>query len=319
MNTFSGTHDFNPRDLGDPGSREYMTTVRQTMKSFRSSLIQCKNEPTSIENDLVFECLRNEARYFINTEPLLASQMFRCVLNPDSFSDAMSYVLANALTSEFMQGIDLLELCKSAFLEDSNLESAVREDLLAAVERNPAAAGFLDVFLYSKGFHAIQSYRVAHHLWKRGLCPSALIMQAQMSKCFQVDIHPAAKLGCGLFLDHATCVVIGETAVVGNNVSLMQHVTLGGVGRLASKRHPTIRNGVLVAAGASIFGNITVGEESQVGACSQVFSNVHDGVTVVGVPAKPVDSNVSKSAFLPSLILEEGNPNSNCILHSDRQ
>jgi len=302
--------------LGMPGTPKYLEAIRkgdsgralvESARACREHTRASKDSGGSGENkpvpmyDLVWDALRNEARHFINTEPLLASHMFSCVLNHRSIGDAACYVLATALSSELMPGIDLLGVCHQALVSDASIEASIRDDLLAAVARNPASLGFLDEFLYSKGFHALQAYRVAHALWSTGRRPAALFLQRQISSNLQVDIHPAAVLGAGVFLDHATGVVIGETTVVGNDVTLLQNVTLGGVGRKATKRHPTVRDGVLMAAGASVLGDVHVGQDAQVGACSLVFSHVNASETVLGVPAKPVKDSACASMFLPAL------------------
>lgn len=190
-----------------------------------------------------------------------------------------------------------------AFESDPELGIAVRQDLLAVEERDSACHKLSVPFLHFKGFHALQTYRVANWLWRQGRQSLALFFQNRMSSEFDVDIHPAARLGQGIMLDHATGLVIGETAVVGNNVSILQSVTLGGTGKEDGDRHPKIGNGVLISAGAKILGNITVGDGAKVGAGSVVLDHVPPHVTVAGVPAKIVGRPASKS---PALEMDQG-------------
>lgn len=182
---------------------------------------------------------------------------------------------------------------------DPEYARIVRLDLLAFMERDPACVRFIDPLLYFKGFHALQAYRIAHQLWNSGRIPLAYHLQSQVSKELQVDIHPAAKIGGGAFLDHATGIVIGETAVIGNNVSMLHHVTLGGSGKKHGQRHPHLGDGVLVGAGATILGNVKVGDGAQIGACSLVLEDIPEGSTVVGVPAKVVSGR--RGTAVPAL------------------
>jgi serine O-acetyltransferase len=178
----------------------------------------------------------------------------------------------------------------------------VERDMLAVMERDPACVRFIDCLCYYKGFHALQAYRIAHALWKAGRIAVAYHLQAQVSKELQVDIHPAAVIGPGAFFDHATGVVIGETAVIGRNVSMLHHVTLGGSGKKHGVRHPQIGDDVLIGAGATILGAVRVGDGAQIGACSLVLEDIPESATVVGVPAKVVsrgDPNAKK--VLPAL------------------
>jgi serine O-acetyltransferase len=179
--------------------------------------------------------------------------------------------------------------------DDSSLGQAVRADLSAVFERDPACNAYIEAFLYFKGFHAIQCYRVGHWLWTQNRQPMALFFQSRISELFDVDIHPAARLGRGIMIDHATGVVIGETAVVEDDVSMLHGVTLGGTGKETGDRHPKIRRGVLLSMGAKVLGNIEIGEYSRVGAGSVVLKSVPAGCTAVGVPAKLVNCAGSKN------------------------
>ncbi|KAA8491811.1 Serine acetyltransferase [Porphyridium purpureum] len=270
-------------DFGTPGTAGYIRNVRSRGSCFRKCLVACRKDTSN--RDVVWDALRNEAFHYIQMEPLLSSQIFSAVVNQKSIGSAISYILANQLASELLSSVDLHMMSLEVILDDPQIACQVREDLLAEVLQNPACEGFLSVLLHSKGFHALQAYRVSHHLWNAGFIPAALMLNLQIANYFQVDIHPAAKVGSYVFIDHATCVVIGETAVVGNGVSLLQHVTLGGVGRSAAKRHPTIEDGVLIAAGATILGDVRVGTGAKISSCSLVLNDVPAKATAMGVPA----------------------------------
>lgn len=230
-----------------------------------------------------------EARQAAEGEPLLASFLFATVLNHRSLHNALAFHLANKLASPAMPSTMLMRLFLDTIDSDPSFCENVRLDLLAVMERDPACTRFIDALLYFKGFHALQAYRVAHSLWKQGRIPLAYHLQSQVSKELQVDIHPAAVIGPGAFFDHATGVVIGETAVIGKNVSMLHHVTLGGSGKKHGDRHPKLGDGVLVGAGATILGNVSVGEGAQIGACSLVLEDIPPHSTVVGVPTKVVN------------------------------
>ena len=175
-----------------------------------------------------------------------------------------------------------------ALAEDSTIGEATRADLQAVRDRDCACCGYATPFLYYKGFHALQAHRVAHWLWQQGRKPLALFFQNRISVEFGVDIHPAARIGRGIMLDHATGVVIGETATVGDDVSIMQGVTLGGTGKESGDRHPKVGSGVLISAGATILGNIHIGDGAMIAAGSVVLHEVPPHTAVAGVPAKVV-------------------------------
>lgn len=232
--------------------------------------------------------MQAEARDAAEGEPLLASFLFSTVINHATLNAALAFHLANRLASPAMPSTMLMRLFKECMDGDLPFCEAVRRDLLAVMERDPACTRFIDAFLYFKGFHALQAHRVAHILWNQRRVPLAYHLQSQVSKELQVDIHPAASIGPGVFFDHATGIVIGETAVVGSDVSMLHHVTLGGSGKTHGERHPKIGNGVLVGAGATLLGSVNVGDGAQIGACSLVLEDIPDRATVVGVPAKVV-------------------------------
>jgi serine O-acetyltransferase len=182
----------------------------------------------------------------------------------------------------------LREVMEEAMAGDAGIGGAVRADLLAVRARDPACGGLTIPLLFFKGFHALQAYRIAHWLWREGREPLALYMQNIISQTFGVDIHPAARIGRGIMMDHASGVVIGETAVVEDDVSILQQVTLGGTGNEVGDRHPKVRAGVLIGAGSKILGNVEIGEGAKIGAGSVVLEDVPPHTTVAGVPAKVV-------------------------------
>ncbi len=239
-------------------------------------------------SDPVWDRIREETRGHAADEPILASHLHATILNHETLECALSFHLASQLDSATAPALLLREVMLEAFRKDPGICEAVRADLLAVVERDSACQELYVPFLYFKGFHSLQTHRVAHWLWKNGRAPLALFLQNRVSTQFGVDIHPAARLGHGIMLDHATGLVIGETAVVGNNVSILQSVTLGGTGKDEGDRHPKIGNGVLISAGAKILGNIRVGDGAKVGAGSVVLDEVPPHTTVAGVPAKIV-------------------------------
>jgi serine O-acetyltransferase len=229
-----------------------------------------------------------EARREAEHEPVLVSFLFSSVLRHKNLEDALGVILANKLQTQDVPAILLRDLIGEALDADASIRAAIRADLLAARTRDPAARGYAQPFLYFKGFHAIQAYRVAHYLWGHGRHALAAHLQNRVSEAFGVDIHPAARIGSGVLVDHGTSVVIGETAVVEDNVSMLHEVTLGGTGKETGDRHPKVRRGVLLGAGAKILGNIEIGQGAKVGAGSVVLKDVPPHATVAGVPARIV-------------------------------
>ena len=240
------------------------------------------------EIDRVWERIRQETATEAEGEPILASFFHATILNHDSLETALSFHLANKLDSPTAAALLLREVIEEALEKDASIRRAIRCDLQAVEERDSACTTLAVPFLYFKGFHALQTHRIAHWLWQQGRHSLALFFQNRMSVVFGVDIHPAAQLGYGLMLDHATGLVIGETTVIGNNVSIHQSVTLGGTGKEGGDRHPKVGDGVLISAGAKILGNICIGEGAKVGAGSVVLHAVPPHTTVAGVPAKVV-------------------------------
>ena len=240
------------------------------------------------ETDTVWSRLRAEVVKMAESEPMLASYLHATVLNHKTLEDSLSYLLASRLSSAYLSSMSLREVTDEAFSAAPEIRTAIRRDLTAVVERDPAARGMAQPFLHYKGFHALEACRVAHWLWTEGRQPLALYLQNRISEVFAVDIHPAARIGKGILIDHGTGVVIGETAVVGDDVSMLHEVTLGGTGKETGDRHPKVGNGVLIGAGAKILGNVRIGDGAKIGAGSVVLDDVPPHVTVAGVPAKAV-------------------------------
>lgn len=234
----------------------------------------------------VWAALRNEAQHISATEPSLASILNAVILRHRSFDEALSYQLARKLGDQELRAMSLRETAEEAFESDPSIVQAAELDMRAVFERDPACKGYVQPLLYFKGYLALQSHRVAHWLWTQGREHLALYLQSRVSELFQVDTHPAAPFGKGVFIDHGTGIVIGETARVGDNVSIMHGVNLGGTGAERGDRHPKIGNGVLLGAYCKVLGNIKVGDNAKIGAGSVVTKDVPAGCTAVGIPAK---------------------------------
>ena len=238
--------------------------------------------------DPVWAHLRREAEEIVQREAELAAFVMSTVLNHDSLEAAVVHRIAARLDHEVMPAELIAQTFEAAVTEEPSIGEAFRADLAAVADRDPVCLRFIEPLLYFKGFHAIQTHRLAHWLWGKGRQDFALYLQSRSSEVFQTDIHPAARIGKGIFLDHATGLVVGATAVVEDNVSMLQDVTLGGTGKERGDRHPKIRQGVLISAGAKILGNIEVGQCARVAAGSVVLHPVPRNTTVAGVPARVV-------------------------------
>ena len=246
-------------------------------------------------SDELWQQLRTEAEQVVQQEPLLASYVHARVLNHDSLESALSFILANKLSDDVMPVVTVLELFDNAFSNSPQIIDFAACDIRAVYERDAAISSYLPVILYLKGFLSIQVHRLAHFLWGNQRKELALFIQSRNSEVFGVDIHPACIIGKGIMFDHATGIVIGETSGIEDNVSILQQVTLGGTGNEQGDRHPKIRSGVMVSAGASVLGNIEIAEGAKIGAGSVVLSNVAAHTTVVGVPARVVGKQTSES------------------------
>ncbi|QPM89916.1 serine O-acetyltransferase [Pseudooceanicola algae] len=240
------------------------------------------------ELDPVWDRILREARLAIAEEPLLGGMVHSTILHHPSMERALAYRIAMKLASDEMSGQILREICDEAFAADPAILASARADIVAINERDPACHRFLQPLLYFKGFQAVQAYRVGHWLWNEGRRDLSYFFQMRSSEVFGVDIHPAAKIGKGIMIDHAHSIVVGETAVVGDNVSMLHSVTLGGTGKEEEDRHPKIGNGVLIGAGAKVLGNIEIGHCSRIAAGSVVLHPVPACKTVAGVPARIV-------------------------------
>lgn len=262
-------------------------------------------KPISVvaEKDQIWQTIRKETFEQTESEPALASFFHATILNHETLEAALSFHLANKLANPAISALQIREIIENSIARDSCISEAVRADIRAVYERDSACDSYALPFLYFKGFHALQAYRVAHCLWNSGRRSLAYFLQSHIALMFGVDIHPAARIGKGIMLDHATGIVIGETTVVDDDVSIMQGVTLGGTGKEAGDRHPKIRRGVLISAGAKILGNIEIGEGAKIGAGSVVLDRVPPHTTVVGVPAKAVGHPKSQS---PALDMNHG-------------
>lgn len=238
--------------------------------------------------DPIWERVRNEAEDIVRREPELASFIFASVLHHDRLEDAVVHRVAERLDHAALSGDLIRQTYEDALRDQPDIGNAFRADMVAVFDRDPATSRFIDPLLYYKGFHAIQTHRLAHWLFGKGRKDFALYLQSRASAVFQTDINPAAKIGRGIFLDHATGLVVGETAVIDDDVSILHGVTLGGTGKEHEDRHPKIRRGVMIGAGAKILGNIEVGHCARIAAGSVVLKSVPHNMTVAGVPAKVV-------------------------------
>lgn len=246
----------------------------------------------------IWQSIREEAQELVNHEPMLASFFHATILKHNNLGSSLSYILANKLANPIMPAIALKEIIEEAYQADPQIIASAACDIDAVRTRDPAVDKWTTPLLYLKGYHALQSYRVTHYLWTQGRQALAVYLQNEISVAFDVDIHPAARVGCGIMFDHATGIVVGETAVIENDVSILQGVTLGGTGKEHGDRHPKIREGVMIGAGAKILGNIEVGKYAKIGANSVVLQPVPDHATAAGVPARIIgQSSAQKPAF----------------------
>jgi serine O-acetyltransferase len=236
----------------------------------------------------VWETLKREADDVIKSEPLLASYVYACVLNHPNFEASLSFILSNKIADNVMPAMAIRELFENAYKRCPDVINNAKHDIRAVFERDPAIDSMLMILLNLKGYQAIQSHRLAHCLWNDERKQLAMFIQSRNSEVFAVDIHPASHIGKGVMFDHATGIVVGETAKIGDNVSIMQGVTLGGTGNETGDRHPKVCSGVLIGTGATVLGNVKIGVGAKVGAGSVVLKDVAPHTTVAGVPSKVV-------------------------------
>ncbi len=242
----------------------------------------------------LWQTILTETEEAARNEPMLASFLHQTVLRHPSIDRVLAFHLSSKLASPVMDARALNEIIFQALDSDTRISKAMQADIIACYERDPACDQYCLPLLYYKGFHAIQAHRINHWLWQHGRKTLAYFLQNRASEVFGVDIHPAARFGHGLMLDHATGFVVGETAVLGDDISILHGVTLGGSGKQSGDRHPKIGDGVMIGANASILGNIRIGTNAKVGAGSVVVSDVPPCSTVVGVPAKVVAQSDSQ-------------------------
>lgn len=293
-----------PRLLHRQGVHHLHSRIRRDDPEF------CGRGPGVTTELEIWAAVCHEAAAEIGREPILAGFLHTTVLKHDSLESSLGFHLAGKLSSESLPSILLRELIDDTIAADPRIGRAIRADLQAVHDRDPASHGYLTPFLYFKGFHALQAYRVAHWLWNQNRCVLAVHLQNRISEVFGADIHPAARLGSGILIDHGTSVVIGETAVVEDNVSLLHEVTLGGTGKQTGDRHPKVREGVLIGAGAKILGNVEIGAGAKIGAGSVVLEPVPPHRTVVGVPARIVGTPHTSA---PALEMDQSIPH----IHAD--
>ncbi len=247
-----------------------------------------ENIKTAHKIDPVWDRLRREGDEIARLEPSLGGFVYSSVLAHETFEDALIHRLAQRLGNADLGVETLVNAFRDAILAEPEIGFAARADMIATFDRDPACHRYIDPLLYFKGYQALQAHRMAHRLWSLGRKDFASYIQSRVSMVASVDIHPAAKIGKGIMIDHGHDIVIGETCVVEDNVSIMQGVTLGGTGKEMGDRHPKIRYGVLIGAGAKVLGNIEIGHCSRIAACSVVLHDVAPNLTVAGVPAKVV-------------------------------
>jgi serine O-acetyltransferase len=263
---------------------------------------------TCLLGDGIWEKLCEEAKNEIILEPALASYLYSSILSHKNMADALAFVLANKLGSSVLLDSQLLELFSKCYRDDPALVQCAIADMQAVLERDPACDKYVQIILYFKGFQALQAQRIGHSLYLSGRKSLALLLQHRISEMFHVDAHPAAKIGKGVMIDHATGVVIGETAVIGDNVSILHNVTLGGTGTTDGDRHPKIGNGVVLGAGATVLGPVIVGANVKIGAGSVVLQDIPENSVAVGIPAKILRRSKSKDGKVvlePSLLMDQ--------------
>ena len=236
----------------------------------------------------IWSVIRSEAKRESQREPCMKHYLEQHILSFDDFASALAMLLSVKLASKHFPPQVLQSLFDGFYEQTPEAVEVAVSDLAATLDRDPAAVNYFEIMLFLKGFQALQAYRLSHWLWNTDRKPMAYLMQSRMSEVFAVDIHPAARIGRGILLDHATSLVIGETAVVEDNVSILHEVTLGGTGKETGDRHPKVRKSVLIGAGAKILGNVEIGEGAKIGAGSVVLEDVPPNYTVAGVPAQIV-------------------------------
>ncbi|KAF8414246.1 hypothetical protein HHK36_002246 [Tetracentron sinense] len=274
-------HSFSDQVLYPPISQDHH-------KNFNSPTIDAENLDRDGDEDNIWLKMREEALFDVEQEPILSNYYDALILSHNSLENAIANHLAIKLSNSNLPSDILFDVFLRVFTEDGEIMRAIRDDLRAVKDRDPACMSYIHCLLNFKGFQACQAHRVAHKLWSQGMKVFPLLIQNRVTEVFAVDIHPGAQIGRGILLDHATGVVIGETAVIGNYVSILHNVTLGGTGKGSRDRHPKIGDGVLIGAGTNILGNVIIGEGAKIGAGSVVLKEVPPRTTAVGNPARLV-------------------------------
>lgn len=241
-----------------------------------------------VSDDLIWKVLRDQAIDWASREPALASLVYTTILSHSSFEDSLSYHLAKKIGGRFLNHMQGRDIIIESFKGEPEIPLAARADLDAIYQRNPACRTHLEAFLFYKGFHALEVYRTAHWFWKSGRPSMALLLQSRISRRFSVDIHPSARIGEGVMIDHASGVVIGENAVIANGVSMLHGVTLGGAETADGQGHPRVQQDVLLSVGATVLGDVEIGERSRVGAGSVVLESIPADSSAVGLPARVI-------------------------------
>ena len=277
-----------------------MTSLNDDKEQLCSNLL-------AVNVDQVWSDIRAAAFEIVTTEPNLRPMLEDVVISRDSLAESLTVRLARRLSRPDMQRSELEPLIGALLKENERITMMAASDMTAIVDRDPACLSALEPLLFYKGFSAVTAYRVSHQLWLDGRKALAYYFQSIVSEVFCVDIHPAAQVGCGIMLDHATSVVMGETTIVENNVSIMHEVTLGGTGKVTGDRHPIVRSGVLIGAGSKILGRVEIGECAKVGAGSVVLNDVAPHTTVAGVPAVVIGKSEENPAMDMNQHLCEGN------------
>jgi len=258
-----------------------------------------------IANDAVqglWAAIRDTAKMWARREPVMAGWLTHCVLEASTFEYGLGVILTDKVADSVLPERTLLPMMLEAMEADAAVIEAAAADLEAYVNRDPACPDHLTALLFYKGYQAVQTHRMAHWFWTHGRPTLAHYLQSRSSEVFGVDIHPAARFGRGIFFDHATGIVVGETAVIDDDVSILQGVTLGGTGKETGDRHPKIRSGVLISAGSKVLGNIVVGQGAKIGANSVVLKDVPAHTTVVGVPGRVIGGT---PVDMPALVMDQ--------------
>lgn len=265
------------------------------------AIFRMARRSVSTLRDPVWETIETEAIVEADAEPLLRGRIEQDVLHRSSFGDGLAMMLTRSLNDSVSDSQKLYELFRDVIADSPRIAQSAAKDLLAIRADDPAVSSLLHPFLNFKGFHALQAYRISNALWSSDRQAMAYHIQSRVSEVLNVDIHPAAEIGSGVFIDHATGVVIGETAVVDDNVTILHGVTLGGTGNQSGDRHPKVGRGVFIGANAQLLGNIVVGQGSRIGASSVVLKSVDAHSTVAGIPARVVRRQAPPAVSLEAL------------------